>query len=230
MLSKNSEGEIIFSAVDDREELVSSLKEILTSTDVGLDYKTNYYTKERSDEDGEKIVAAAVQIAGGPMISSRHLEHALTLLIDSGALQAKNVSQHTQLEEPEEDLRPRDRNGKLLTEAQISWGEMSRFAATATADQVRQRKSIDGKFREFIATNLRREMSETPVGDGVVPAGQPTTKVRSSNELETFAQQFLVEPRSNLRPKNGMVTLAGKLIPWPTFNDLLSKATAARLL
>jgi hypothetical protein len=229
MISRNSDGDITFT-IDDRDELVSSFKEIFTTTDIGRDYKTNYYTKDRADEDAAKMVGAAQQLAGGPNISIRHLTRALELLVDSGELKAKNLTQAVQLVEEPEDLRPKDKNGKLLTSEQISWGEMSRFAATATADQVRQRKNIDGKFREFIATNLRREMAETPVGDAVTPAGQPTTKARASKELESFAQKFLVEPSVNLRPKNGMVSLAGELIPWPTFNELLSKATAARLL
>ena len=67
--------------------------------------------------------------------------------------------------------------------------------------------------------------------DGAVqPLGQPTTKARASQEIVTFAQQFLVEPRYNLKPKNGMVTLAGKQMSWPTFNELLDKATAAGLI
>jgi hypothetical protein len=35
---------------------------------------------------------------------------------------------------------------------------------------------------------------------------------------------------ANLRPKGGFVTLAGEQIPWATFNDLLSRATAANLV
>jgi|HubBroStandDraft_2_1064218.scaffolds.fasta_scaffold15879_3 hypothetical protein len=230
MISRNSAGEIIFSAVDDRDELVSSLKEILTSTDVGRDYKKNYHAKERSDEDGEKIVAAAIQIAGGPMISSRHLQHALTLLIDSGEIKSRNAVEAEQLEEPEEDLRPRDRNGKILTPEQISWGEMSRFAATATADQVRQRKNTDHKFREFIQTNLRREMREQPVGDEVTVVGQPTTKTRANQDLVDFVRKFHAEPSQNLRPRNNVVLLAGEQVPYPRFIEMVNAASNAHLL
>jgi hypothetical protein len=229
MITRNQDGEIVFSA-DETDELVGALKEIVATAEVGKLYKRDFYSKERADDDCDKLVAAAQQIAGGPNISSRHLTHALTLLIDSGELQPRNAVQAEQLEEPEQDLRPRDRNGKLLTEAQISWGEMSRFAATATADQVRQRKNVDGKFREFIQTNLRREMAEQPVGDGVTPAGQPTTKARASQELVDFTSKYNREPIANLKPKGGFVTLGGEQMPWSTFNDLLNKATAARLL
>jgi hypothetical protein len=229
MISRNPDGDVAFT-IDERDELVSALKELLRSTEIGQLYTKEYFTKARADEDGDKIIAAAVQIAGGQLISSRHLEHALDLLITSGELKAKNLTQAVQLEEPEEDKRPRDKNGKLLTQAQLDWSEMTTFAQTATPDAIRQRKHVDGKFREFIQTNLRREMQEQPVGDAVVPAGQSVTKAKASQQLVDFAQKFLREPSSNLRPKNGMVTLAGEQITWPTFNDLLNKATAARLL
>ena len=230
MITRDSNGEIRFHYVDDQDEVVSALREIFTGNEVGKNYKQNFYTKASGDADYEKLIKAAVRIAGGPMISAGNLTHALELLIDSGELQPKNVSQSTQLEEPEGDIRPLDKNGKLLTEQQIAWGEMARFAGTATPDAIRQRRHTDRAFADFVRTNLRREMQEQPVGDAVTPEGQPTTKARASKELESFAHKFLVEPSSNLRPKNGMVSLAGELIPWPTFNDLLSKATAARLL
>jgi len=218
--------------VDDQDEVVSALKEIFTTNEAGKNYKQNFYMKATGDSDYEKLIKAAVQIAGGPMISAGNLAHAISLLIDSGELKPKNLTHAAQLEEPEEDLRPRDKNNKLLTPEQISWGEMSRFAATATSDAVRQRKNIDGKFREFIQTNLRREMQEQPVGDAVTPAGQPTTKAKAkaSKELVDFAHKYIHEPTANLRPKGGFVTLGGEPIPWSTFNDLLSRASAANLL
>jgi hypothetical protein len=230
MITRNNDGEIIFSAVDDRDELVSSLKEILATTDVGRNYKTNYYTKERADEDAEKLVSAAMQIAGGQLISSRHLQHALTLLIDSGEFQPRVAVQAAALEEPVEDLRPRDRNGKILTPEQLAWGEMTTFAQTATPDAIRQRKYVDGKFREFIQTNLRREMQEQPVGDGVTPVGQPTTKTRASQDLVDFVRKFHAEPSQNLRPRNNVVLLAGEQVPYPRFIEMVNAASNAHLL
>jgi hypothetical protein len=226
MIGRNADGEITFT-VDDQEEVVGALKEIFRTTEVGKLYQKEFYTKERGDEDAEKILGAAIQIAGGSNISSRHMMHALTLLTDSGELKPKNLVQTAQLEEPEEDTRPRDRNGKLLTPQQIAWGEMTRFAETATPDAIRQRRHTDSVFADFVRINLRHEMQEQPVGDAVTLAGQPTTKARPSKEVEAFAQKFLVEPSANLRPKGGFVSLAGENIPWNIFQDLLNKATAA---
>jgi hypothetical protein len=226
MITRDLEGQIRFHSVEDEGEVTSALKEIFNSTDVGRDYKTNYYTKQTGDDDYGKLIKAAIQIAGSEMVSINDLTRALILLIDSGEIRRKNFTQAAQLDEPEEDRRPRDRNGKLLTDAQIAWGEMARFAETASVDAIRQRKHVDGKFREFVATNLRREM-DRPVGDSVAPAGQPTTKARLTQELIDFARKYSKEPIANLRPKAGFVTLEGQQISWATFNNLLNEATAA---
>jgi hypothetical protein len=226
MVRRNQAGEIIFHYSDDTDEVVSSLREIFSNTEIGQQYVTGDYVAKDGRDGYEEIVKAAVKVAGGPMISIGSLTHALTLLIDSGELRPKKSKSAPQLSEPEEDNRPRGRDGKLLTAAQIAWGEMAGFAETASADAIRQRKNVDGKFREFVATNLRREM-QGEIGDAVVPAGQPTTKVRISKDLVEFARKYNREPISNLRPKGGFVTLEGEQIPWATFNDLLNKATAA---
>ena len=85
-------------------------------------------------------------------------------------------------------------------------------------------------FADFVRHNLRLEMQSQEVGDGVIPAGASTTKAKASAELVRFAQNFVKEPSANLRPKGGYVTLAGEQIAWPTFNDLLSRASAANLI
>jgi hypothetical protein len=229
MISRTQDGDIAFT-IDDREELVSALKEIFTSTEIGKLYKTEYFVSKLGDEDAAKMVAAAQQIAGGSNISIRHLTRAIELLIDSGELQPKNIAQAVQLEEEPEDTRPRDKNGKLLTPQQIAWSEMTTFAQTATPDAIRQRRHTDSVFADFVRTNLRREMAATEVGDAVTPAGQPTTKARASQELVDFARKYNAEPIANLRPKGGFVRLEGEQLTWATFNDLLSRASAANLL
>jgi hypothetical protein len=232
MLSRNQDGEFVFD-VNETEEFESALKEVLATTEIGKIYRKDYFTKESADKHSGMLVDAALAVAedltGKPLISRPILERALTLLIDSGKIQPKNLQAAQQLEEPEVDSRPRDKNGKLLTDVQIKFGEMTRFAQTATADAIRQRKHTDHEFLVFHQSQLRKEMAETVVGDAV-SEGQPTTKVRTSKELESFAQKYLVEPSVNLRPKNGRVSLAGEQILWSTFQDLLSRASAANLI
>jgi hypothetical protein len=228
MISRTQDGEIVFHAIDDRDELKSAFKEMF-STDIGKLYKKEYFTPSAVEEHEVRLVAAAQQIAGGPRISSRHLVHALTLLVDSGELQPRVAVQTAQLAEPEEDLRPR-KNGKLLTPEQIAWGEMSRFATEATSDQIRQRKNTDHKFREFIQTNLRREMDQ-PVDGAVTPAGEPEKKLKASAELVDFVHKYNRTPSDALKPRGGYVHLDGQQpMPYSTFISLVERAAQARLL
>jgi hypothetical protein len=229
MISRNQEdGDVVFT-VDDREEVVGALKEIFRTTEVGSLYLKEFYTKARGDEDAEKILGAALQIAGGPNISTRHLQHALTLLIDSGELQPRVAAQAAQLEEPEEDTRPRGRDGKPLTDSQLKWQEYRTWSETANSSERKIRMQSDPGYATYVRKAYQAEMDQ-PVGDAVTPAGQSATKAKASADLVRFAQNFVKEPSANLRPKGGFVTLAGEQITWPTFNDLLNKATAARLL
>jgi hypothetical protein len=229
MIRTNEEGTIIFHYSDDTDEVVAALKEIFYDKPIGKQYVSDDYVAKDGSDGYKEIVKAAVTIAGGPMISLPILTDALTLLIESGEPRPKNFTPAKQISEPEEDNRPRGRDGKILTDAQITRGETTRFGETASADAIRQRKNVDGKFREFIATNLLREM-QSEIGDAVVNAGQPTTKARVSNEPTDFALKYGKEPIANLRPKGGFVSLAGQQIPWATFNDLLLRATAANLV
>ena len=83
MSIKYYDGQVVFS-LDDEQEIESALKHIFNTTEVGQDYKKNYASIARIDEDYDKLVRAASQIAGGSFIHEGHLQTALTLLIDSG--------------------------------------------------------------------------------------------------------------------------------------------------
>src|SRR5258708_30370266 len=130
MISRNEDGEFIFS-VEESDEFEGAVKEVLATTEIGKKYRKEYFTKERGDEDAGKLVDAAIAVAedltGKPLISRPILERALTLLIDSGKIQPKNLQAAQQLEEPEVDSRPRDKNAKLLTDGQIKFGGMPRY-------------------------------------------------------------------------------------------------------
>jgi hypothetical protein len=222
-------GEIVFHYEEDDDEVASALKNIFMNTEVGRDYKANYNTNATGAADYVKILNAAVAIAGGSFISEKHLQHALTLLIDSGELRPKKVTPAAQLADPESDTRPRGRDGRILTESQIAWGEMSRFAETASMVDINRRKASDPAFANFVRKSLEREMSQQ-IGDAVTPAGEPTTKTRANQELSEFAHKYNQEPSENLKPRGGFVLLAGEKIPYNLFLEQVNKATAARLL
>jgi hypothetical protein len=227
-VQRDSQGEIVFTTDEDK-EIEGALKEIFNTTEVGQGYKKNYYIKARCDEDYDKLVAAAIQITGGPFICGRHLQHALTLLIDSGEIKPKNFTPAAKFEEPEEDTRPRDRNGKLLSEAQIAWSSMRQFAETASMAEINRRKASDPEFANFVRKNLEREMSQE-IGDAVVPAGAPQSKARVNQTLVDFARKYNAEPSQNLKPRGGFILLAGEQVPYSQFLELVNAATNARLL
>lgn len=228
MIGRNTEGDITFT-IDDREELVSSFKEIFATTDVGRNYKKNYFTKDRSDDDCAKMIAAAQQIAGGPNISIRYLTRALELLIASGELQPKNIAQAVPLEEPEVDNRPRGRDGKPLTDSQLKWQEYRTWSESASSSERKLRMQSDPGYATFVRKAYQAEMNQE-IGDAVTPSGAPTTKVRASQDLVSFVQKFHAEPSQNLRPRNGVVLLAGEQVSYPRFIELVNAATNARLL
>src|SRR5258708_8660861 len=130
MISRNEDGEFIFS-VEESEEFEGALKEVLAATEIGKKYRKEYFTKERGDEDAEKLVDAALAVAkdtrGQPLISRPILERALILLIDSGKIQPKNLVKSTPLEEEPEDLTPRNKNRNLLTPPHLSCSDTPQY-------------------------------------------------------------------------------------------------------
>jgi hypothetical protein len=239
-------GEFVFH-YSDTDEVVSSLKEIFNDTEIGQQYISGDYVTKDGTNGYDQIVQAAVKIAGGgPMLTIDILARALELLIDSGELRPKNAAKAKQLEEPEEDLRPRDRNGKLLTPAQIKWSEYRQFVESggqrfnqrtgqfeatgqpASTDEINRRKQSDPEFRQYVVSSLRNEL--LPAQDGVTPLGQSQNKTRVSADLVEFARKYRKEPVDNLRPRGGFVTLEGEQIPWSEFQNLMNKATAAGVI
>jgi hypothetical protein len=220
--------EVIFTA-DEQQEIVDALKEIFTSTHVGREYKQNCYLAERGEEDLEKIIRAAQLVSGSEYISITSMTRALDFLLSAGELKPKEFTPTPELVEPEEDTRPRDRNGKLLTPQQQTWSEYRLFAETASMAEVNRRKQADSGFASFVCKNLEREMGGG-VGDAVTPAGTPASRVAPTAELVAFAKKFQVEPTQNLKPIGGYVTLAGEQLLYKTYLDLVNRATACGLL
>jgi hypothetical protein len=60
---------------------------------------------------------------------------------------------------------------------------------------------------------------------------QPSAPARAAApDLKQFAKDYHVSPSAELRPKNGLVKVAGVPLPLAEFNDLLAKASAAGLV
>lgn len=231
MIRRNEvDGQITFEA-SDRQEVVDALKEVFL-TEIGQHYKNDCYTVENGDEDLEKILRAAQIVAGGPNLTVDAMRRGLELLVNSGEIRPRDFESSPELTEPEEDTRPRDKNGKLLTPQQIQWSEYRQFAETASMAEVRRRKETDSGFANFVRKNLQREMAQE-IGDAVVPEGQANgqrTSRQISGDLVNFVHAFRAEPSENLRPKGGYVLLGGRKIPHSELIEKIGAATNAGLL
>jgi hypothetical protein len=229
MVRRNQAGEFIFHYADDTDEVISALKEIFNDTEIGQRYVTGDFVAKDGTDGYAEIVRAGVRVAGGPMLTIGILQHALTLLIDSGELKPKKFKPAAQLAEPEIDNRPRGRDGKILTDAQLKWQEYRTWSETASSSEVNLRKQSDSGYAAYVRKALQAEMSQE-IGDRVIPAGEPTTKARVNQELTEFARKYNQEPSQNLKPRGGVVLLAGEQIQYPRFLELVNAATNARLL
>src|SRR6266566_5576434 len=150
MVRQDSEGVIRFDARTDEDELVSALREVFKTTDIGRDYFENYRTETSADDDANLMLNAAVRVAGGFQISVNDLAVALSLLIETGQIRPKNFKAAVPFAEPKIDTRPRDKNGDVLSESQIRWREYRQWSETHTMDQCRARAKSDEGFETFM--------------------------------------------------------------------------------
>jgi hypothetical protein len=151
----------------------------------------------------------------GTEITFHTFVQCLTDAINSGAI----------LTPPPPQPKPRE-----LSSSQKAWQEYRIFSETHDMAACRSRARIDSGFQNFMHKNYEREFAEQPVADAVVPAAVPTKKNKPTTGLVEFAEKYKVEPTENLRPRGGAVKLAGALIPYSTFQDLVDRAASAGLL
>ena len=167
---RNNEGDIVFN-FRDRDERAECLKSLMDETPEGAEYLEHYDPIEDKDEHSKLLYQATDVLFpdNDCAVSIPMLAQSLRTLIDSGKIKFTGEEEAV-LEDPSApavDPTPRDRNGKALTQSQLEWGEMTRFANESSMDAIRQRKYVDPKFRSFVETNMRREFAEQPVADGV---------------------------------------------------------------
>jgi hypothetical protein len=230
MIRRNELNEVVFDPRKDHEEFKSCLREIFRTTDAGRNFVKNCFTEENEDLHTQKLISAASLISGSSEVGISHLTRALELLLDSGEIQPREYAPAAELTEPEEDTRPRDKNGKLLSLHQIAWSEFRQYSETHSSEDCRRRARTDAGFANFMRKNLEREMGGG-VGDAVTPVGdQGTKRVEPTNELAEFARAYHAEPAANLKPRGGYVLLAGQQMPYSRFIEMVNKCAAIKLI
>jgi hypothetical protein len=128
---------------------------------------------------------------------------------------------------PVVDTRPRDKHGKLLTDAQIRWSQYTKFSNEATYEQRKEKIRTDPEYASFVRVNLHREMNSAPV-DGALEPPSHEASPAEWEELQDFAQAFLQSP--NRKPVNGLITLGSKTYRYPGYLELVNRCAAAKLI
>jgi hypothetical protein len=156
-----------------------------------------------SPDNRATAVAVYIQRFGTPVIASELSELILKLI----SIQYSGFTDPNAKPAEPADLRPRDRNGRLMSPKAQKWAEFEKWVndPQTSSRQVDVRRNSDPEFREFYSTMLRREISSTPVGDAVenllepqAPSKKKITGV-DEEELRLWCQQYRTLPMTEVR-------------------------------
>jgi hypothetical protein len=160
-----------------------------------------------------------------PHITSEQLRSTLRLMLQTGTFNHLRIAEP----KPEPDTRPRDAQGRFLTEAQVREREYVEYSNTHSSRDCQERARADAGYNRWRAGQHVAEMNDDAV-ETVIPAGLPTKSVKSYPELVEFARRYNEASRESIRPRSGMVHLAGEQIDYRTFLELVDHAANAGLL
>jgi hypothetical protein len=119
---------------------------------------------------------------------------------------------------------------KKLTANQLAWQEFRVFSETQTSSECKARAQRDSEYGSFYRKQFEREFAAEQVADAVVPAGQPTAKVKADADLVDFARRYNTTPIAQLKPKGGFVVVGGETMRYEDFLAQQARATNARLI
>jgi hypothetical protein len=130
-------------------------------------------------------------------VTLNNLSFVFTALRDSGQLKSA-----ADLVAEADAARPRTRDGRLMSDSQIKWGDYTRFANTAPTEEVRKRMRTDRDFADFMRISSERERYRDGglrlVGEN---ASTPTVSDTERQRLAVFASEFQQMPASESRRK-----------------------------
>ena len=106
--------------VNDGEQLAAEIDDLFARSEIFKQYVRDYYSQEEFENHFEMLRATAKRVAGGDEVDDTILERALYLLITAGKIKPRKAAA-APIEETPVDDRPRDKNGKLLSQSQIAW-------------------------------------------------------------------------------------------------------------
>jgi hypothetical protein len=119
---------------------------------------------------------------------------------------------------------------KQLSPSQLAWQEFRIFTESSSVATCKARARVDENYRKFLETNLRREIGNTPVGDGCVSVGTQAVRqdksVKITQELNDFAIAYRTMSSADVR-KNSNIATNPHAVEWKRNLDL---AIAAGLI
>jgi hypothetical protein len=152
-----------------------------------------------SPDNRATAVAVYIQRFGTPVIASELSELILKLI----SIQYSGFTDPNAKPAEPADTRPRDRNGRLMSPKAIKWQEFEKWVndPQTSSRQVDVRRNSDPEFREFYSTMLRREISSTPVGDGVENLNTTNAPAKKSvpEEVQLWAQDYRTRSIAEIR-------------------------------
>ena len=225
-MRRNDNTGIIEFDFDDAEDWKEAYAELL-DTETGQRYLTEC---EVSDKDPGRILRAAMTLFHLDEENSwgtvEQLQTALSKLMLSGKIKPVETETVAALPVPTAPVAETPR----LTGSQQAWHEYRVWSDSHSSSECRLRARSDEGYGNFFRKNLEREFGAQQVGDAVIPAGQSSGRQAPTQELRDFARSYLTERSENLRPKSGLITLAGRQLSYAYLNEMVEKCSQAGLL
>jgi hypothetical protein len=166
--------------VDDCKPAQDAFFEDLLATEEG-----KQYAEFRGPDTDEQLFAyyRFSRFYGNKEISVSSMTKALTDMMLSNSFERQVVV----------DDRPRDKNGKVLTEAQLAWREFGEWERTHSAEECRQRARKDAAFGVFLREKVEGEWAATQSSGGaVVPTDRlPATQTgKVPQDVLDFVEKY----------------------------------------
>ena len=181
-----------------------------------------------SADNRATAVAVYIQRFGTPVVASELSELILKLI----SIQYSGFTDPNAKPAEPADLRPRDRNGRLMSPKAQRWAEFEKWVndPQTSSRQVDVRRNSEPEFREFYSTMLRREISSTPVGDGVedLNTTKAPTKKSVPEEVQLWSQDYRTRSIAEIRRVMSPAMVGPKVAALN--QSMFDQATAAGLI
>jgi hypothetical protein len=244
MRTRNDQGEVIYNP--NIPESLDTVLEEFFQTQVG---KKLVADGLHTTENFELIVAAIDKLylsRGNEEITSSVMADVVATLLAAGDLIAPEVEEREltdeekQIQEEQEIARMKaagmslDKNNRPLSQAQISWGEMTRWTEQATPGQIQARchaRNKDGSLKDpayasFYAKKVERD-NAAAVPPVVLNARPTNPSGEVTPELQAWVAEYIKTPTSKVRLLLGASSNPGG---WEAYTKSFNAASAAGLI